>query len=168
MNETDIPKKDLDRALQSLAMGKPTQRVLVKSPKGKDILPSSIFAVNDSFTSKLHRFLKFTQYMKVTQFSCKCISLQSEDPNSCSQGRIRTWEKRDAFQGRRRSQTRNWGSDCTHYESKKNYAGNVTIAEIRIRFQFRHLLSTYVVAQSFGKRSNGTTEKPISAFAGNY
>ncbi|XP_057368475.1 cullin-3-A-like [Daphnia carinata] len=55
MNETDIPKKDLDRALQSLAMGKPTQRVLVKSPKGKDILPSSIFAVNDSFTSKLHR-----------------------------------------------------------------------------------------------------------------
>jgi cullin 3 len=57
MNETDVPKKDLDRALQSLAMGKPTQRVLVKSPKGKDILPSSIFAVNDSFTSKLHRFV---------------------------------------------------------------------------------------------------------------
>lgn len=55
-NETDIPKKDLDRALQSLAMGKPTQRVLVKSPKGKDILPSSVFAVNDSFTSKLHRY----------------------------------------------------------------------------------------------------------------
>ena len=63
MNETDIPKKDLDRALQSLAMGKPTQRVLVKSPKGKDILPSSIFAVNDSFTSKLHRYIIFSLFL---------------------------------------------------------------------------------------------------------
>ena len=63
MNETDIPKKDLDRALQSLAMGKPTQRVLVKSPKGKDILPSSIFAVNDSFTSKLHRWVSLLLFI---------------------------------------------------------------------------------------------------------
>ena len=122
MNETDIPKKDLDRALQSLAMGKPTQRVLVKSPKGKDILPSSIFAVNDSFTSKLHRWVTFVYYFTV-ESNAYCFSFQSEDPDSCSQGRIRTWKERDTFQGRWGSQTRNWSSDCSHYESKKIYAG---------------------------------------------
>lgn len=57
-SETDMPKKELDRALQSLALGKPTQRILLKTPKGKEILPSSVFCVNDSFTSKLHRFFK--------------------------------------------------------------------------------------------------------------
>lgn len=54
-SETDIPEKDLVRALQSLAMGKPTQRILIKSPKTKDIEPSHTFTVNDSFTSKLYR-----------------------------------------------------------------------------------------------------------------
>lgn len=34
---TEIPERDLNRALQSLACGKPTQRVLTKDPKGKDI-----------------------------------------------------------------------------------------------------------------------------------
>ncbi|KAJ0181848.1 hypothetical protein K1T71_002570 [Dendrolimus kikuchii] len=55
LNETDIPEKDLVRALQSLAMGKPTQRVLIKQPKTKEIEPSHHFYVNDAFTSKLHR-----------------------------------------------------------------------------------------------------------------
>lgn len=36
-SETDIQKKDLIRSLQSLAMGKPTQRVLIKIPKTKEI-----------------------------------------------------------------------------------------------------------------------------------
>ncbi|KAB7500154.1 Cullin-3 [Armadillidium nasatum] len=54
-SETDIPDRDLIRALQSLALGKPTQRVLIKTPKSKDIEPSHEFMVNDSFTSKLHR-----------------------------------------------------------------------------------------------------------------
>ncbi|XP_073255357.1 cullin-3-like isoform X3 [Porites lutea] len=34
---TEIPERDLNRALQSLACGKATQRVLTKDPKGKDI-----------------------------------------------------------------------------------------------------------------------------------
>ncbi|CAG4944832.1 cullin-3-A [Colias croceus] len=55
LNETDIPEKDLVRALQSLAMGKPTQRVLIKHPKTKEIEPPHQFYVNDAFTSKLHR-----------------------------------------------------------------------------------------------------------------
>lgn len=36
-SETDIPEKDLIRALQSLALGKAAQRVLIKTPKSKEI-----------------------------------------------------------------------------------------------------------------------------------
>ncbi|XP_068211557.1 cullin-3 [Palaemon carinicauda] len=54
-SETDIPDRDLVRALQSLALGKPAQRVLVKSPKTKEMEASHEFTVNDSFTSKLYR-----------------------------------------------------------------------------------------------------------------
>lgn len=54
-NETDIPEKDLIRAVQSLAIGKITQRVLQKEPKTKDIEPSHVLSVNDQFTSKLFR-----------------------------------------------------------------------------------------------------------------
>ena len=57
-SETDIPEKDLIRALQSLAMGKASQRILIKQPKTKEIEPSHQFSVNDSFTSKLHRYRK--------------------------------------------------------------------------------------------------------------
>ncbi|XP_059478079.1 cullin-3 [Neocloeon triangulifer] len=55
LSETDIPERDLIRALQSLAMGKSSQRVLLKHPKTKEIEPSNIFCVNDNFYSKLHR-----------------------------------------------------------------------------------------------------------------
>lgn len=54
-NETDIPDRDLMRAMQSLALGKITQRVLTKDPKTKDIEPDHSFTVNDQFTSKLFR-----------------------------------------------------------------------------------------------------------------
>lgn len=36
MEEIGIPQKELIRALQPLALGKPAQRVLLKSPKGRD------------------------------------------------------------------------------------------------------------------------------------
>lgn len=36
-SETDVPERDLHRALQSLACGKTAQRVLLKDPKSKDI-----------------------------------------------------------------------------------------------------------------------------------
>lgn len=54
--ETDIPEKDLIRALQSLSMGKAAQRLLVRAAKTKDIEPSNEFYVNDGFVSKYHRF----------------------------------------------------------------------------------------------------------------
>ena len=53
--ETAIPDRELTRALQPLALGKAAQRILVKSPKTKDIEPSHTFMVNEAFTSNLHR-----------------------------------------------------------------------------------------------------------------
>lgn len=54
-HETGIPEKDLVRALQSLACGKATQRILVKEPKCKEMGPNHLFYVNDQFSSKFHR-----------------------------------------------------------------------------------------------------------------
>jgi len=57
-DETEIPERDLMRAMQSLTMGKIGQRVLARigeGSKSKDVEPSHVFVVNDSFTSKLHR-----------------------------------------------------------------------------------------------------------------
>ena len=65
-SETDIPERDLVRALQSLAMGKPTQRILVKNPRTKEIEPSHMFSVNDGFTSKLYRFVAFLAHQPPT------------------------------------------------------------------------------------------------------
>lgn len=42
-------------------MGKATQRVLLKHPRTKEIEPSHYFCVNDSFTSKLHRYLIYNK-----------------------------------------------------------------------------------------------------------
>jgi cullin 3 len=53
--ESDIPEKDLIRALQSLSMGKLQQRLLLRTPKTKEIEPSNEFIVNDGFFSKLHK-----------------------------------------------------------------------------------------------------------------
>jgi cullin 3 len=52
--ESDIPEKDLIRALQSLPMGK-QQRLLMRAPETKDIEPSNEFYVNDAFVSKFHK-----------------------------------------------------------------------------------------------------------------
>lgn len=54
-NETDIQERDLIRAIQSLSVGKVSQRVLHKEPKTKEVEPSHVFTVNDHFTSKLFR-----------------------------------------------------------------------------------------------------------------
>eukprot|EP00088_Acartia_fossae_P013428 TRINITY_DN17039_c0_g1_i1.p1 TRINITY_DN17039_c0_g1~~TRINITY_DN17039_c0_g1_i1.p1 ORF type:complete len:776 (-),score=232.42 TRINITY_DN17039_c0_g1_i1:593-2920(-) len=53
--ETMIPERDLMRALLPLSVGKHSQRILVKTPKSKDIEPTHSFAVNESFTSGFHR-----------------------------------------------------------------------------------------------------------------
>lgn len=69
--ETDIPERELVRALQSLACGKPTQRVLTKEPKSKEIENGHVFTVNDQFTSKLHR-VKIQTGTNNTRFICFC------------------------------------------------------------------------------------------------
>lgn len=50
--ETNIPDRDLTRALQSLALAKSTQRILVKDPKTKEIAPTDVFVVNEAFSSR--------------------------------------------------------------------------------------------------------------------
>ena len=54
-DETMIPDRELTRALQPLSVGKASQRILVKSPKTKEIEGSHTFAVNDAFQSQFHR-----------------------------------------------------------------------------------------------------------------
>ncbi|CAG0888346.1 unnamed protein product, partial [Cyprideis torosa] len=51
--QTNIPDQDLKRTLQSLACGK--ARVLVKSPRGKEVDEGDHFAHNPQFTNKLYR-----------------------------------------------------------------------------------------------------------------
>ena len=46
---TGLPPPELQRTLQSLSLGK--LRVLIKSPKGRDITASDKFCVNNSFIS---------------------------------------------------------------------------------------------------------------------
>merc|ERR1712241_185032 len=54
-DETMIPDRELTRALQPLSVGKTSQRILVKTPKSKEIEPTHTFQINDSFTSAFHR-----------------------------------------------------------------------------------------------------------------
>jgi cullin 3 len=44
-DETSIPDRELTRALQPLAIGKPSQRILIKNPKTKEIEPTHTFQV---------------------------------------------------------------------------------------------------------------------------
>jgi len=53
--ETLIPDRELTRALQPLSVGKTSQRILVKTPKTKEIEPSHSFSVNEAFQSQFHR-----------------------------------------------------------------------------------------------------------------
>ncbi|VDN58476.1 unnamed protein product [Dracunculus medinensis] len=53
--ETNIPEKDLKRALMSLAMAKSSQKILCRKGVGRDIENTDEFWVNDNFTSKLTR-----------------------------------------------------------------------------------------------------------------
>ncbi|CAI2354305.1 unnamed protein product [Caenorhabditis sp. 36 PRJEB53466] len=56
MDELKIPERELKRNLQSLALGKASQRILVRKNKGKDSVDlADEFAVNDNFQSKLTR-----------------------------------------------------------------------------------------------------------------
>uniref|UniRef100_A0A1B0FH51 Cullin family profile domain-containing protein n=1 Tax=Glossina morsitans morsitans TaxID=37546 RepID=A0A1B0FH51_GLOMM len=55
--KTDLPESELHAALQSLSMGKLSQRILVRKSKTnlKDIAATDKFFVNDEFSSKFYR-----------------------------------------------------------------------------------------------------------------
>ncbi|EOD44099.1 Cullin [Neofusicoccum parvum] len=52
--KTNIPKTDLIRNLQSLAVA-PKTRILIKSPMSKDVKPTDKFSFNPSFVGKFHK-----------------------------------------------------------------------------------------------------------------
>merc|ERR1719273_2532295 len=70
-SETMIPDRELTRALQPLSVGKPSQRILVKSPKSKEIEPSHTFSINEAFTSQFHR-------VKIQQASARAGEAEPE------------------------------------------------------------------------------------------
>ncbi|CAH8649220.1 unnamed protein product [Heterobilharzia americana] len=51
-SETNIPERELKRSLMALALGRCNQRILCKEPKTREIEPTDVFYVNDSFVSK--------------------------------------------------------------------------------------------------------------------
>uniref|UniRef100_A0A914QB27 Cullin family profile domain-containing protein n=1 Tax=Panagrolaimus davidi TaxID=227884 RepID=A0A914QB27_9BILA len=55
LNQTKINEKDLKRALESMTMGKESQKVLIRTGNENHIENADIFSVNDNFTSKLNR-----------------------------------------------------------------------------------------------------------------
>lgn len=77
--ETDIPEKDLVRALQSLSMGKAAQRLLVRAAKTKDIEPLNEFYVNDGFVSKYHRYAQLQISTVFHRFSTSRLTFNSID-----------------------------------------------------------------------------------------
>ena len=76
--ETMIPDRELTRALQPLSVGKASQRILVKTPKSKEIEPSHTFQINDSFSSAFHR-------IKIQQVSVSVsLSVRSVGSDECN------------------------------------------------------------------------------------
>lgn len=63
-NATKLEDKELRRTLQSLACGR--ERVLLKSPKGKDIEDDDVFSFNKEYTSRLYRVKINTIQLKET------------------------------------------------------------------------------------------------------
>ena len=72
-DETSIPDRVLTRALQPLAIGKASQRILVKNPKTKDIEPTHTFQVIIIFSNSvvLSGFYKIVSH-KIIDFKKGC------------------------------------------------------------------------------------------------
>ncbi|XP_011505614.1 PREDICTED: cullin-3 isoform X2 [Ceratosolen solmsi marchali] len=137
-NETDIPERDLIRALQSLAMGKATQRVLLKYPRTKDIEPSHCFCVNDSFTSKLHR-------VKIQTVAAKgeCEPERKETRNKVDEDRKHEIE----------------AAIVRIMKARKLMAHNILVAEVTDQLRARFLPSPVIIK----KRIEGLIEREYLA-----
>ncbi|XP_077415937.1 cullin-3-B-like isoform X1 [Vanacampus margaritifer] len=138
-NETDIPRWELVRALQSLACGKPTQRVLTKEPKSKEIENGHLFTVNDQFTAKVHR-------VKIQTVAAK----QGEsDPE-----RKETQQKVDDDR-----KVMIEAAIVRIMKSRKKIQHNVLVAEVTQQLQARFLPSPVVIK----KRIEGLIEREYLA-----
>ncbi|XP_049602680.1 cullin-3-B-like isoform X1 [Syngnathus scovelli] len=138
-HETDIPRWELVRALQSLACGKPTQRVLTKEPKSKEIENGHLFTVNDHFTAKVHR-------VKIQTVAAK----QGEsDPE-----RKETQQKVDDDR-----KVMIEAAIVRIMKSRKKIQHNVLVAEVTQQLQTRFLPSPVVIK----KRIEGLIEREYLA-----
>jgi len=90
-----IPERDLTRALQPLSVGKSSQRILVKSPKTKEIEPTHSFSINESFSSAFYR-------VKIQQASAR-------------QGEAEP-ERNETRKGRRGQEARDRSLHCQDHE----------------------------------------------------
>ncbi|XP_013775043.1 cullin-3-like [Limulus polyphemus] len=138
ISETDIPEKDLIRALQSLAMGKATQRILIKNPKTKDIEPMHTFTVNDSFTSKLHR-------VKIQAVAAKGESEPERKETRCKVDEDRKHEIEAAI--------------VRIMKARKRLQHNVLVAEVTEQLKSRFYPSPVVIK----KRIEGLIEREYLA-----
>lgn len=137
-SETDIPERDLVRALQSLAMGKATQRVLLKYPRTKDIEPTHQFVVNDSFTSKLHR-------VKIQTVAAKgeCEPERKETRNKVDEDRKHEIE----------------AAIVRIMKARKRMAHNILVTEVTQQLRARFLPSPVIIK----KRIEGLIEREYLA-----
>ncbi|XP_051158139.1 cullin-3 [Leptopilina boulardi] len=137
-SETDIPERDLVRALQSLAMGKATQRVLLKYPRTKDIEPTHQFVVNDSFTSKLHR-------VKIQTVAAKgeCEPERKETRNKVDEDRKHEIE----------------AAIVRIMKARKRMAHNILVTEVTQQLRSRFLPSPVIIK----KRIEGLIEREYLA-----
>ncbi|XP_033207109.1 cullin-3 isoform X2 [Belonocnema kinseyi] len=137
-SETDIPERDLIRALQSLAMGKATQRVLLKNPRTKEIEPTHQFVVNDSFTSKLHR-------VKIQTVAAKgeCEPERKETRNKVDEDRKHEIE----------------AAIVRIMKARKRMAHNILVTEVTQQLRARFLPSPVIIK----KRIEGLIEREYLA-----
>ncbi|XP_066266185.1 cullin-3-A-like [Branchiostoma lanceolatum] len=139
-SETDIPDRDLTRALQSLALGKAQQRVLVKEPKVKEIEPSHQFCINDQFTSKLHR-------VKIQTVAAKG---ESDPERKETRNRVDEDRKHEIE-----------AAIVRIMKSRKRMQHNVLVAEVTQQLKARFLPSPVVIK----KRMEGLIEREYLARA---
>ncbi|XP_034230690.1 cullin-3 isoform X2 [Thrips palmi] len=137
-NETDIPERDLIRALQSLAMGKATQRILIKTPRTKEIESDHAFQINDSFSSKLHR-------VKIQTVAAKG---ESEPERKETRNKVDEDRKHEIE-----------AAIVRIMKARKRMAHNVLVAEVTEQLKIRFLPSPVIIK----KRIEGLIEREYLA-----
>ncbi|XP_031623522.1 cullin-3 isoform X1 [Contarinia nasturtii] len=138
MQETEIPEKDLIRALQSLSMGKAAQRLLVRAAKTKEIEASNEFYINDGFVSKYHR-------VKIQTVAAKG---ESEPEHKETRSKVEEDRKHEIE-----------AAIVRIMKSRKKMAHNLLVSDVTTQLRSRFLPSPVVIK----KRIEGLIEREYLA-----